>query len=205
MWGQKTTFLCHSLPQKTCTQFCHAYHLGRIFFFLLWEAVLELLCWEWGEWEFTPSAGLVGLQSTPSTDLTNSNAVRSSNRFLYSPEAQKIYRLLKFFLERPILLFQADIAFPYLAPVRVWKDCQKENRGEKIWWVDSGMTGPMQWKDSGSTSRTLHFLQTNTFVFVFQKRNAVASLSFHHQQREVRANPHTSLWLPVQLLGMEDL
>lgn len=36
-------------------------------------------------------------------------------------------------------------------------------------------------------------LQTNTFGFVFQKRNAVALLSFHRQQREVRANPHTSL------------
>lgn len=55
------------------------------------------------------------------------------------------------------------------------------------------MTGAMQLSEREgerfSFALPYIILQANTLVFVFQRRNAVALLSFPHQQREVRANP----------------
>lgn len=148
-WGQKTIFLCDSLPQKRDSHLCHAaFHLGRFFFFcfLLWEAVLELLCWDWSEWEFTSSAEVVGLQSVISYTLN-----RPDQQWCCEWVGTDFYIHQRLTYCWSFSSGKANSSFPgghCLPLAKVWKDGQKENRGEKIWCVDSWMAGAMQWKES---------------------------------------------------------
>lgn len=52
-----------------------------------------------------------------------------------------------FFFKRPFLVLQENVAFSSFASVKVWKHSQKKT-GSEVWWIDSGMTGCMHWKES---------------------------------------------------------
>lgn len=101
----------------------------NLFFFFLWEAVLELLLLRLGWVGIQVLSTSDGLQPVISYTLNRPDPQYccewAAIEFYIHQSLIKFTNCSGFFLERPLLVFQADIAFPYLAPVKIWKIVRK--------------------------------------------------------------------------------